>query len=266
MEYILPTNYLKKLHENGKGSLEYLEKEWDVAKKAAEDHGHKEDYAYITGIFQRLIGIKSYVLCNLKPRHAKLSAADRLSWKVYALNADFMGFIAKQKVLVRKDTESPEAKRGITSYWVLSPKQKRVVRWSDDIFKESVYKNSVQVVTDVKYDNLFWSLVEPILRENLKQRRRFAYEFYSFEKQPVKISDSINTIVLKPGTMFTCYKYGKMWSLRAINKLGKLVEVDGLTEALIKKLIGMSKLLPPVPQPTKLDLLKDPTQKVRQYT
>ena len=27
----------------------------------------------------------------------------------------------------------------------------------------------------------------------------------------------------------------------------------------------MSKLLPPVPQPTKLDLLKDPIQEVRQY-
>lgn len=57
----MPTNYIKKLSKEGKGSIADLEKKWDKAKKLASDEDHAEEFDYITGIFKKMIG-ESYVL------------------------------------------------------------------------------------------------------------------------------------------------------------------------------------------------------------
>lgn len=57
----MPSNYIKKLHKDGKGSLAKLEKAYKQAGAIAEGEGHGGDYAYITTIFKSLIGIKSSV-------------------------------------------------------------------------------------------------------------------------------------------------------------------------------------------------------------
>lgn len=51
----MPTPYIKKLHEEGKGSIAELEKKWDAAKAAAAKEGHKNDWDYVTGIFNRMV-------------------------------------------------------------------------------------------------------------------------------------------------------------------------------------------------------------------
>lgn len=52
----MPTNLIKKLSAQGKGSVEELEHKWDEAKKAASDQGKSEDWAYTTGIFKKMVG------------------------------------------------------------------------------------------------------------------------------------------------------------------------------------------------------------------
>lgn len=52
----MPNSYIKKLADEGKGSIEELEKKWDKAKTLAADEGHEEEYDYITGIFKKMIG------------------------------------------------------------------------------------------------------------------------------------------------------------------------------------------------------------------
>jgi len=47
--------YIEKLAKQGKGSVENLEKEWNEAKKDAEDEGKGDNYAYVTSIFKRRI-------------------------------------------------------------------------------------------------------------------------------------------------------------------------------------------------------------------
>jgi len=55
----MPTSYIKKLHEEGKGSIDKLESEWEKAKKNAADQGQGNNYAYITKIFQNRVGASS---------------------------------------------------------------------------------------------------------------------------------------------------------------------------------------------------------------
>lgn len=50
----MPTAYIKKLAEQGKGTIAELERKWDEAKEAAKKAGHADEYDYITTIFQRL--------------------------------------------------------------------------------------------------------------------------------------------------------------------------------------------------------------------
>lgn len=52
----MPNAYIKKLADEGKGTVADLEKKWDKAKALAADEGHKEEYDYITGIFKKMIG------------------------------------------------------------------------------------------------------------------------------------------------------------------------------------------------------------------
>lgn len=59
----MPTAYIRKLVEEGKGTLPELEKKWkeagDIANEnAAKDPDIVNSYAYITSIFQNLIGVK----------------------------------------------------------------------------------------------------------------------------------------------------------------------------------------------------------------
>lgn len=57
----MPTAYIKELAKEGHGSIESLEKYWNRAKKRAAEEGRGDDYAYITGIFQKMSGVKASV-------------------------------------------------------------------------------------------------------------------------------------------------------------------------------------------------------------
>jgi hypothetical protein len=57
----MPNSYLKKLVSEGRGSLPELEKKWEDAKAKAAKAGHKDDYAYVTSIFQRLAGVAASI-------------------------------------------------------------------------------------------------------------------------------------------------------------------------------------------------------------
>lgn len=53
----MPTAYLTKLAKTTGKPMDELERLWDKAKDQAEKAGHGQDYAYITGIFQHMVGI-----------------------------------------------------------------------------------------------------------------------------------------------------------------------------------------------------------------
>lgn len=53
----MPTAYIRKLAEEGKGTIADLERKWDEAKAKAEDAGHTDDWPYVTSIFKRLAKI-----------------------------------------------------------------------------------------------------------------------------------------------------------------------------------------------------------------
>lgn len=52
----MPTNYIKKLAKEGKGTVPALERKWEDAKDQAAKAGHKDNFAYITEIFQNMVG------------------------------------------------------------------------------------------------------------------------------------------------------------------------------------------------------------------
>lgn len=51
----MPNAYIQKLSDQGKGSISDLEKKWSRAKEIASVEGKSDDYAYITGIFKKMI-------------------------------------------------------------------------------------------------------------------------------------------------------------------------------------------------------------------
>lgn len=53
----MPSNYVKKVADEKNISLSKAEDYWKRAKKQASEQGHKEDYDYITSIFQSMVGI-----------------------------------------------------------------------------------------------------------------------------------------------------------------------------------------------------------------
>lgn len=72
----MPNAYLKELADAGKhGSMEELEKKWDEAKKVANKEG-KQSYAYVTAVFQRMLGIKSESSVLKIQAATRLKAAD----------------------------------------------------------------------------------------------------------------------------------------------------------------------------------------------
>lgn len=67
----MPNAYIKKLAAEGKGDVAELESKWKTAKERAEAEGKTDNFAYITSIFQRSLGIKSSAL--------RIKAAQRLT-------------------------------------------------------------------------------------------------------------------------------------------------------------------------------------------
>lgn len=57
----MPTAYLKKLAEEGQGTIAELEADWDAAKADAKKQGQDGNYAYVTSIFKNRAGIKASV-------------------------------------------------------------------------------------------------------------------------------------------------------------------------------------------------------------
>jgi GNAT superfamily N-acetyltransferase len=53
----MPTPALKSLAKQSGKSMGKMEKYWDKAKDLAAEQGHRDDYAYITGIVKRMAGI-----------------------------------------------------------------------------------------------------------------------------------------------------------------------------------------------------------------
>jgi hypothetical protein len=55
----MPPALVKSLAQQAGTSEERAERLWKEATKAAEEQGRKDDYAYITGIFKRMLGLTS---------------------------------------------------------------------------------------------------------------------------------------------------------------------------------------------------------------
>jgi hypothetical protein len=72
----MPTPYLKKLSEQGKGSVPSLEKKWDKAKGIAKGEGKGDNYGLITHILQNETHTKPKSKANTMS--VKLNAATRL--------------------------------------------------------------------------------------------------------------------------------------------------------------------------------------------
>lgn len=72
----MPTNYIKKLHDENKGSIAELESKWSEAKAQAEKQGQGTNYAYVTSIFKKMVGA-SPVFADLKLNgHGRIVARD----------------------------------------------------------------------------------------------------------------------------------------------------------------------------------------------
>jgi hypothetical protein len=52
----MPADYVAKLAKETGVSVEKAEKRWASAKKIADKAGRGDDYAYITGIFKKMMG------------------------------------------------------------------------------------------------------------------------------------------------------------------------------------------------------------------
>lgn len=64
----MPTNLIKKLNKEGKGSIQSLETKWNEAKSKAADEGQKDNYAYITTIFKSMVGASTQTQINAAAR------------------------------------------------------------------------------------------------------------------------------------------------------------------------------------------------------
>lgn len=73
----MPTEYIKKLSKEGKGSVASLESKWERAKKQASEEGKADNYAYITSIFQRMVGIEASPVKELSRSLQQVQAARR---------------------------------------------------------------------------------------------------------------------------------------------------------------------------------------------
>lgn len=69
----MPTDYIRKLAHEGKGSVEELERKWGEAKEAAKEGGKGDNFAVVTTIFKNMVGAS---VLNAK---ARLQATERLA-------------------------------------------------------------------------------------------------------------------------------------------------------------------------------------------
>ena len=58
----MPSEYVDELAKQKGMSATEAERLWDKAKRLAAKEGHADDFAYITGIFKRMMGESSSVL------------------------------------------------------------------------------------------------------------------------------------------------------------------------------------------------------------
>lgn len=54
----MPTPLIESVAKKQGKSIEEIEGKWEEAKKAAEEQGHKEDWAYVVSIFKNMTGQK----------------------------------------------------------------------------------------------------------------------------------------------------------------------------------------------------------------
>lgn len=54
----MPNSVIKSYADKTGKSVAELENLWDKAKEAAKEQGRTDDYAYITGIFKNMAGVK----------------------------------------------------------------------------------------------------------------------------------------------------------------------------------------------------------------
>jgi hypothetical protein len=52
----MSTSYLEKISKKKNIAMDKVEELWDKAKELAKEKNHDEDYAYITGIFKKMVG------------------------------------------------------------------------------------------------------------------------------------------------------------------------------------------------------------------
>lgn len=71
----MPSAYVKKLAEKHRMSIDKAEQKWEDAKKAAAKQGQADNYAYITSIFQNMMGETSMVLSRILSRLKETAVA-----------------------------------------------------------------------------------------------------------------------------------------------------------------------------------------------
>ena len=182
-------------------------------------------------------------------RLIQLAAPAGLVWSTAKMKEDFVGFLRMEEVLVRQVTETPDAQRGVVSFWVFNPKTKNVTILKNDLFRESVYKSGSKTIVNPKIDKVFLALVTPKLQAQVKQRRRFGYILYQFNgKHSLKLSDSLTHGILAVGDHFTIQMTEpKVWSV-LLNNNGTVLEITNFTEAEIKSLVKQSNEIKGVPK------------------
>lgn len=71
----MPSAYVKKLAEKHGMSIDKAEQKWEDAKKAAAKQGQADNHAYITSIFQNMMGETSMVLSRILSRLKETASA-----------------------------------------------------------------------------------------------------------------------------------------------------------------------------------------------
>lgn len=74
----MPTAYIQKLSKELGRPVGELESKWEEAKQSAEDQDKGDDYAYITGIFQHMIGAGSRIKAGADKKDILLRIANAL--------------------------------------------------------------------------------------------------------------------------------------------------------------------------------------------
>lgn len=72
----MPSSFVKKVAKEKDISVDEAEKKWDEAKEKAKEEGHGDDYAYVTAIFKKMVGMKENKFLRFKDYlHEKLNSS-----------------------------------------------------------------------------------------------------------------------------------------------------------------------------------------------